>query len=226
VGHLFQGRYKAFLVEKDRYLWALLRYIHLNPLKAGLERRPQDYRWSSDRYFRAGRGPDGLDLDRVLGLLGNTTSEAVARYRALMSERDSVSPYEELVPIAGVVKGAEGFAARVLAPLEDSMLSARTWTPQMIATVVASVERIGLGRLTGRSQASDTARARSIAAYLAKGLAGIPVSRMARYFRRDESTLVKGVGRLEALLATDRPLRSRVEAMSFQLRSRSSRVHG
>jgi hypothetical protein len=49
---------------------------------------------------------------------------------------------------------------------------------------------------------------------------------MARYFRRDESTLVKGVGRLEALLATDRPLRSRVEAMSFQLRSRSSRVHG
>ncbi len=52
VGHLFQGRYKAFLIEKDRYLLALIRYIHRNPVEAGLARRPQDYAWSSDRYFR------------------------------------------------------------------------------------------------------------------------------------------------------------------------------
>jgi REP element-mobilizing transposase RayT len=46
VGHLFQGRYKAFLIEKDRYALALLRYIHENPVKAGVVAKPQDYAWS------------------------------------------------------------------------------------------------------------------------------------------------------------------------------------
>jgi REP-associated tyrosine transposase len=43
VGHLFQGRYKAFLIEKDRYLMALVRYIHENPVKAGLVARASEY---------------------------------------------------------------------------------------------------------------------------------------------------------------------------------------
>lgn len=46
-GHIFQGRYKAMLVEKDAYLLELSRYIHLNPLRAGVVRRPEEYRWSS-----------------------------------------------------------------------------------------------------------------------------------------------------------------------------------
>ncbi len=56
VGHLFQGRYKAFLVDKDRYALALLRYVHENPVKAGIVVRPEEYVWSSDRYYRRGKG--------------------------------------------------------------------------------------------------------------------------------------------------------------------------
>ena len=54
VGHLFQGRYKAFLIEKDAYGLALLRYIHENPVKAGVVSAPHEYEWSSDRYYRGG----------------------------------------------------------------------------------------------------------------------------------------------------------------------------
>ncbi len=46
-GHLFQGRYKAILVQKDTYSGELSRYIHLNPVRAGLAERPSHYRWSS-----------------------------------------------------------------------------------------------------------------------------------------------------------------------------------
>ncbi len=42
--HLFQGRYKGFLIEKDRYLLSVSRYIHLNPVRAGIARRPEEYR--------------------------------------------------------------------------------------------------------------------------------------------------------------------------------------
>jgi REP element-mobilizing transposase RayT len=47
VGHLFQGRYKALMVEAESYLFALIGYIHRNPLEAGLVRRAREYPWSS-----------------------------------------------------------------------------------------------------------------------------------------------------------------------------------
>ncbi|MFH1185948.1 MAG: transposase [Chloroflexota bacterium] len=51
IGHLFHGRYKANLVDVDTYLVSLVRYIHLNPVRAGMVERPEDYRWSSHRFY-------------------------------------------------------------------------------------------------------------------------------------------------------------------------------
>jgi putative transposase len=50
-GHLFQGRYKAVLVDADSYLDALVRYIHLNPVRAGMVKEPEEYRWSGHRAY-------------------------------------------------------------------------------------------------------------------------------------------------------------------------------
>ena len=47
IGHLFQGRYKAILIDGDSYLIELIRYIHLNPVRAGMVDDPVDYEWSS-----------------------------------------------------------------------------------------------------------------------------------------------------------------------------------
>jgi len=57
AGHLFQGRYKAVLVEKEEYLLELSRYIHLNPVRAGIVRRPEQYQWSSYRYYKGDTHP-------------------------------------------------------------------------------------------------------------------------------------------------------------------------
>ena len=60
-GHLFQGRYKAILVEIDEYAKELSRYIHLNPVRAGMSARPEQYRWSSYRsYIGESEPPDWL----------------------------------------------------------------------------------------------------------------------------------------------------------------------
>ncbi len=68
AGHLFQGRYRAWLCEDERYLWALVRYIHANPVRAGLVQSPGVYRWSSFREYEAGRWEvvDGGEAERVL----------------------------------------------------------------------------------------------------------------------------------------------------------------
>lgn len=68
VGHMFQGRYKSFLVEEERYLLTLLRYIALNPVKAGLAARPQDWQWSNHATYlpSAGGVPPWTDRATVL----------------------------------------------------------------------------------------------------------------------------------------------------------------
>ena len=52
VGHVFQGRYKAVLVQDERYLLKLIRYVHQNPVRAGICELVEQHKWSSDKYYR------------------------------------------------------------------------------------------------------------------------------------------------------------------------------
>ncbi|MGI5880031.1 MAG: REP-associated tyrosine transposase [Syntrophomonadaceae bacterium] len=88
VGHLFQDRYKSEVVEQDSYVLSLARYIHQNPVKAGMVKRPDDYKWSSynsylnkDNYYRR-----MLDTDIVLGLFAIDREVAVEEYIKFMNE--------------------------------------------------------------------------------------------------------------------------------------------
>jgi putative transposase len=65
-GHLFQGRYKAILCEKDPYFLELSAYIHLNPVRAGLKKDPSDYPWSSHKAYALGAHDDLLDQQSLL----------------------------------------------------------------------------------------------------------------------------------------------------------------
>ncbi len=70
-GHLFQGRYKAILVDEDTYFLPLSRYIHLNPVKAGIVQDPKTYLWSSFRYFAGGPPPEFLSTEFTFGLFSS-----------------------------------------------------------------------------------------------------------------------------------------------------------
>ena len=81
-GHLFQGRFKAFLIDQEAYFAEVLRYVVLNPVRAKMVERPEDYRWS---IYRATAGlesaPEWLDLDTVYPLFGGEREPAQAVYR-------------------------------------------------------------------------------------------------------------------------------------------------
>jgi putative transposase len=75
-GPVFRGRYRSILVDGEAYLIDLVRYIHFNPVKAGLVRHPSDYRWSSFQgYCSEDRSWDWLDQSTILRKLGVTSSE-------------------------------------------------------------------------------------------------------------------------------------------------------
>ena len=70
VGHLFQGRYKAIVCEKDEYLVTLIRYIHLNPVRARLVEDPEAYPYSGHRAYLMDDGMTLIDSSPVLSMLG------------------------------------------------------------------------------------------------------------------------------------------------------------
>jgi len=80
VGHLFQGRYKAYLCDKDNYLLSLIRYIHLNPIRARLAESPFKYKWSSHRDYLKG-SKSIVETDKVLRLFSEKPSQARQLYK-------------------------------------------------------------------------------------------------------------------------------------------------
>ncbi len=222
VGHLFQGRYKAFLVEHERYLEALIRYIHWNPVKAGIVDRPDAFHWSSDRYYREGVGPPWLDVDFVLARLAPTRPGACAAYRRWMgaSEPDL---YEALEPLGRVVKGDEKFARESFRD-GRTVVRPRYWTAEMLARAACIAQGFTLPRLKGRTRARPESRARLIAAYIARRDHDLSTASVAACFGRDESAFVHGLRRLERAIERDPSLARHIERIASVLETQTSEL--
>lgn len=81
-GPLYQGRFKAILVDKDEYLGRLSRYIHLNPIRAHLVKDPIEYQWSSYKYFvLSPTAPAWLDMDTILSAFDRDRAKARRQYK-------------------------------------------------------------------------------------------------------------------------------------------------
>jgi putative transposase len=88
TGHLFERRYHAVLVDADSYLLTLLRYIHLNPVRASLVSKPGDYAWSSHHEYVGSRHQSWVTTGMALGMLSTDARQARTRYLALVENRD------------------------------------------------------------------------------------------------------------------------------------------
>ena len=99
-GHLFQGRYNAILVEADEYAMELSRYIHLNPVRAGIVKTPEEYKWSSFRYYISnGKAPRWLKRDLILSYFDGKPTSAMKKYRDFVHtllEKEYESPLANL----------------------------------------------------------------------------------------------------------------------------------
>lgn len=108
VGHLFEGRFKAWLVEQDAYALGVARYIILNPVRARLCAHPSEWRWSS---YRATAGlepaPPFLCIDWLLDLLSRDRDEAQRRYTTFVEQALEVA--SALNPVGELYLASERF---------------------------------------------------------------------------------------------------------------------
>ncbi len=117
-GHLFQNRYKSIVCQEDSYLLELVRYIHLNPLRAGLVDSLDDldtYAWSGHAVIMGNSCLDGQQSDEILAMFARKRQVARQKYRRFVADGAAMGKRNELVGgglrRSRILDGAEGYEA-------------------------------------------------------------------------------------------------------------------
>ncbi|MEE4379735.1 MAG: transposase [Candidatus Competibacteraceae bacterium] len=197
VGHLFQGRYRAILIDQDHYLLDLVRYIHLNPVRAGLVEDPADYGWSGHRTYLGQETLPWLTTDWTLSQLDSNNAAARQQYRQFVLAGIGVT-VENRFHLGGQrdtrILGTDGFVNRILAGSERIPNQ-----PPPLDTVVQEIcQAYGLteSQLTSRQAGRSAAQARALAGLIAMQTGADSLTAVSTRFNRDVATLSTGIRRL------------------------------
>lgn len=96
TGTLWEGRYRATPIQTERYCLTCMAYIDLNPVRAGMVKRPEDYRWSSHGHYRGLQADKLITVPPVYWQLGNTPFDREARYAELVAQGPSMEAQQAL----------------------------------------------------------------------------------------------------------------------------------
>jgi putative transposase len=185
TGHLFENRYHATLIDTDAYLLEALRYVHQNPVRAGLVPGVGHYRWSSHAAYLRAEGDSLVTTNFALALLSPDRARAVIRYRAFV---ENTPPAEMAARLEALSEGA---------PLLGSSEFIARHAPQL--QIPAALEimidhacgHFGVTRVELRSprRMARLVAARTWVAHSAIKSGAITLAAVARALNRDEASL-------------------------------------
>ena len=217
VGHLFQGRFTAILVDKETYLLELCRYVVLNPVRAGMVKHPRSWRWSS---YRATVGeapiPPWLTVDWLLGQLAGQRNRAREVYQRFVSEgiKQPESPWTRLK--GQIYLGSDAFLKKVQNLIEaekDSeipMVHRRPAIPKMEDLLVRVAWAYGEEVDEVVQPTRRPSEARQVAIYLARRGARLKLKEIAKKFGMGYTGVSRRVNEVARRMQEDRRLAKRI----------------
>jgi len=189
-GHLFQGRFRAQLIEDESYFWTVSRYLHLNPVRAKLVEDPQEWPWSSyPGYATAHRRLEWVAYDTLLAALqgeygGSGPSDAYRNYVTAGLKTKVVSPFD--AAWQGLVLGSQEFPrdlkSRMTAsasPTRDPLISPQRLAPLDRQTVYETVLSYYDRPAAALRQCGARERTRAVVAYLARRWSDVTLAELA-----------------------------------------------
>ena len=218
VGHLFQGRYKAVLVDAGSYLLELVRYIHLNPVRAGIVKSPEAYLWSSHLSYLGERKLPWLTTDWVLSRFSSSRGQPGNEYREFVHSGDEGGQKEEFH------RGTKG-ERRVLGEnpfIEEVFRRAkqeRKKTPSMGEVIRRVCEQYGVEEkeLSAAGKNRRVSLVRGIIAWLILESGELTLTELSKRLNRDISTLSSAVKRLLILSNKDAGMDKKLEGFRHEI---------
>lgn len=194
VGHLFQGRYKALLCDKDAYLVALIKYIHLNPVRAGIVKTAEGYPWSSHHlYIKRQKSKELLDGEKVLQMFSEDVEKGRKLYRVFMGDGVIINKDDVYGAVDQRIVGDERFAEEIRGRHELELANIRKAKAHTLEVIVGKIEEIcgvSLEELRRKGKNRQSARARKLCALVAKeyGYKGTEIS---RFLQKDPAVITR-----------------------------------
>jgi REP element-mobilizing transposase RayT len=217
-GHLFQGRYKAILCEKDSYFLELSAYIHLNPVRAGLVSDPSRYQWSSYRSYMS-EGKDSLvDMDFLLAQLSRKKSSARRAYHNFVKSHLDWGHREDFYELKDQrFLGKDEFVEDIHRNLKEKYPRVYNISMEAIVSQVSLILHIDSDLFYSQTRNREGALGRVIAGYLGRKLGGYENKKVAEHFNRDPVVISKGIKRLEERLKRDKIHAKKIETLEQSL---------
>jgi len=205
VGHLFQGRYKAIVCDKDAYLLELVRYLHLNPVRARIVTRPEDYAWTGHLSYLGKREEDLIDEGFILDQLGGDRSSSRRSYRRFVWEGMKGGHEEKYYQVKDQrYLGEDAFVERI----EMEREKPEDWIYEIplkaISKEVARAIGSGEDELYSLRRGRQGSQGRAMVAYLAKRISGYTGKEIGDHFRRSSVMVSEAIKKVEELLRKDR----------------------
>lgn len=206
-GHLFQGRFKAVLVDADSYLLELIRYIHLNPVRANMAQSPEEYQWSGHRAYLGLETMPWLTTDWVLSQFAKKSEIARIQYRNFVDqgkEDGYLQEYHSGSANDSRVLGDDAFIDKVLSQSE-ARPKHRISLYEIIQCVCRKygIEEMDL-KAPGKYR--KLSEARGVAAWLILETGGSRLAELSNYTGRDVSTLSSAARVVQARSKGDQEL--------------------
>ena len=200
VGHLFQGRYRAIVCEKDEYLLTLVRYIHLNPIRAKLVQRLDDYPYSGHPEYCGVRASEALETSRVLNMLGGSQS-----YQRFIQEGLRDGHREEYYAVKDQrFLGEERFIEKLKAQVDEEPETPRSKKTAMIAfRHAARALEVDPEVLSGVDRSWEVSRHRALVGYVLIRRLGYKLKDVAKCLGRDIATVSSLISRYSERIADD-----------------------
>ncbi|MBW2075783.1 MAG: hypothetical protein DRP65_06435 [Planctomycetota bacterium] len=218
-GHLFQGRYKAILVEIDEYAKELSRYIHLNPVRAGMVDRPEAYQWSSyPFYIGKGKPPEWLHRTFILGYFGEKESIAQKRYQGFVNAlvgKEYESPLKDVV--SSTLLGSADFISYV----KKTFLSDKKPDKDLPALkeLAPKASMQDVFDVIDESFSNDAKLARNVKMYLCQKYTAEKLKDIGRHFGISESGVSQASRRVRQWMEKDKKLRREIGKLEKRIRS-------
>ncbi|MCC7575499.1 MAG: transposase [Methanomethylovorans sp.] len=209
AGHLLQGRYKAILIEADAYAAELSRYIHLNPVKAKMVPSPEEYMWSSYRFYAEENGPSWLSTGFVLGYFGTEQGEQRRNYRTYVMEAVGRKCPDPLAgSIASTILGSEDFVRDIREKYLEGKGSDRDVPALRELTLRPDIAKIREGAEKAFPENGRLARSSGI--YLCHRFSGARLKEIGDLYGISLSGVTQAARRFEEAMKKDRGLEKRV----------------
>lgn len=224
-GPLFRGRYKAILIEPDAYLLNVSRYIHLNPVAAGLTSSAEAYQWSSYRaYIRTDPTPQWLQVNFVLNIIGQHQQRKSYRLFVENGIDEATQTFydkKKIIPVMGSDNFRQSIYSQLSANAEIPEIDRLKPTPsipsiiQAVSTVFSTSTDDVLRTTRGRGQKNI---ARSAALYCCRKLAGLPLNKIATQFGLSHyGSVSSSIARFEQQIKGDSQLKKMMQQLEKKI---------